>query len=69
MVVHGGGPDIPGTGPAGIESARSLTACGSPTRAATLDVTGEMVLVGKVNKEIVAQLHVAGVAAVGLRRG
>ena len=64
VVVHGGGPDI----------SRYSERLDLPVRFEQgLRVTDEptmelvkMVLVGKVNKEIVAQLHVAGVEAVGL---
>jgi acetylglutamate kinase len=64
VVVHGGGPDI----------SRYSDLLGIDVRFVDgLRVTDQrtmelakMVLVGKVNKEIVAQLHVAGVAAVGL---
>lgn len=64
VVVHGGGPDI----------SRYSERLGLPVRfveglrvtdAATMELA-KMVLVGKVNKEIVAQLNVAGVRAVGL---
>jgi acetylglutamate kinase len=64
VVVHGGGPDI----------SRYSERLDLPVRFEQgLRVTDEptmelvkMVLVGKVNKEIVAQLQVAGVGAVGL---
>lgn len=64
VVVHGGGPDISryserlGLEVRFVEGLRV-------TDAATMELV-KMVLVGKVNKEIVAQLHVAGVKAVGL---
>jgi acetylglutamate kinase len=64
VVVHGGGPDISrysdllGIDVRFVEGLRV-------TDAATMELA-KMVLVGKVNKEIVAQLHVAGVNAVGL---
>ena len=64
VVVHGGGPDISrysdllGLDVRFVDGLRV-------TDARTMELA-KMVLVGKVNKEIVAQLHVAGVAAVGL---
>ena len=64
VVVHGGGPDISrysdllGIDVRFVDGLRV-------TDARTMELA-KMVLVGKVNKEIVAQLHVAGVAAVGL---
>jgi acetylglutamate kinase len=64
VVVHGGGPDISrysdrlGLEVRFVEGLRV-------TDAATMELA-KMVLVGKVNKEIVAQLHVAGIPAVGL---
>ncbi|MCB0882736.1 MAG: acetylglutamate kinase [Thermoleophilia bacterium] len=64
VVVHGGGPDISryserlGLEVRFVEGLRV-------TDAATMELA-KMVLVGKVNKEIVAQLNVAGVRAVGL---
>lgn len=64
VVVHGGGPDISryserlGLEVRFVEGLRV-------TDAATMELA-RMVLVGKVNKEIVAQLNVAGVRAVGL---
>jgi acetylglutamate kinase len=64
VVVHGGGPDISrysdllGLDIRFVDGLRV-------TDARTMELA-KMVLVGKVNKEIVAQLHVAGVAAVGL---
>ena len=64
VVVHGGGPDISrysdllGIDVRFVDGLRV-------TDARTMELA-KMVLVGKVNKEIVAQLHVAGVNAVGL---
>ena len=64
VIVHGGGPDISrysdllGIDVRFVDGLRV-------TDARTMELA-KMVLVGKVNKEIVAQLHVAGVAAVGL---
>ena len=64
VVVHGGGPDISrysdllGLEVRFVEGLRV-------TDAPTMELA-KMVLVGKINKEIVAQLHVAGVPAVGL---
>lgn len=64
VVVHGGGPDISrysdllGLDVRFVDGLRV-------TDARTMELA-KMVLVGKVNKEIVAQLHVAGVSAVGL---
>jgi len=64
VVVHGGGPDINrysdrlGIDIQFIDGLRV-------TDAQTMELA-KMVLVGKVNKEIVAQLSVAGVSAVGL---
>ena len=64
VVVHGGGADISrysdllGLDVRFVDGLRV-------TDARTMELA-KMVLVGKVNKEIVAQLHVAGVAAVGL---
>jgi acetylglutamate kinase len=64
VVVHGGGPDISrysdllGLDVRFVDGLRV-------TDARTMELA-KMVLVGKINKEIVAQLHVAGVAAVGL---
>jgi acetylglutamate kinase len=64
VVVHGGGPDISrysdllGLEVRFVEGLRV-------TDEATMELA-KMVLVGKVNKEIVAQLHVAGISAVGL---
>jgi acetylglutamate kinase len=64
VIVHGGGPDISrysdrlGLEVRFVEGLRV-------TDEATMELV-KMVLVGKVNKEIVAQLHVAGTPAVGL---
>jgi acetylglutamate kinase len=64
VVVHGGGPDISRySDRLGLEVRfhEGLRVTDAPTMELV-----KMVLVGKVNKEIVAQLHVAGVQAVGL---
>lgn len=64
VVVHGGGPDISSySDRLGLEVRfeRGLRV----TDAATMELV-KMVLVGKVNKEIVSQITVAGAAAVGL---
>ena len=64
VVVHGGGPQINETlGKMGIESryVRGMRV----TDSETIDII-EMVLVGKVNKEIVALINQHGGAAVGL---
>jgi acetylglutamate kinase len=64
IVVHGGGPEINSwLNKLGIEAQfkNGLRV----TDAATMDVV-EMVLVGRVNKEIVALIHQAGGKAVGL---
>lgn len=64
VVVHGGGPDISRySDRLGLEVrfVHGLRVTDAPTMELV-----KMVLVGKINKEIVAQLHVAGVAAVGL---
>jgi len=64
VVVHGGGPDISRySDRLGLEVRfhQGLRVTDAPTMELV-----KMVLVGKVNKEIVAQLHVAGVQAVGL---
>jgi acetylglutamate kinase len=64
IVVHGGGPEINSwLNKLGIEAQfkNGLRV----TDAATMDVV-EMVLVGRVNKEIVAMIHQAGGKAVGL---
>jgi acetylglutamate kinase len=64
VVVHGGGPDISRySDRLGLE-VRFVQGL-RVTDASTMELV-KMVLVGKINKEIVAQLHVAGVAAVGL---
>ena len=64
VVVHGGGPDISRySDRLGLEVrfVQGLRVTDAPTMELV-----KMVLVGKINKEIVAQLHVAGVTAVGL---
>jgi acetylglutamate kinase len=64
VVVHGGGPDISRySDRLGLEVrfVQGLRVTDAPTMELV-----KMVLVGKINKEIVAQLHVAGVSAVGL---
>jgi acetylglutamate kinase len=64
VVVHGGGPDISRySDRLGLEVqfVHGLRVTDAPTMELV-----KMVLVGKINKEIVAQLHVAGVPAVGL---
>jgi acetylglutamate kinase len=64
VIVHGGGPDISRySDRLGLEVrfVHGLRVTDAPTMELV-----KMVLVGKINKEIVAQLHVAGVAAVGL---
>ena len=64
VVVHGGGPDISRySDRLGLEVrfVQGLRVTDAPTMELV-----KMVLVGKINKEIVAQLEVAGVAAVGL---
>ncbi len=64
VVVHGGGPDISRySDRLGLEVrfVHGLRVTDAPTMELV-----KMVLVGKINKEIVAQLHVAGAAAVGL---
>lgn len=64
VVVHGGGPDISRySDRLGLEVrfVQGLRVTDAPTMELV-----KMVLVGKINKEIVAQLHVAGVPAVGL---
>lgn len=64
VIVHGGGPQIGGMlKRLNIES--SFREGLRVTDDATMDVV-EMVLVGKVNKEIVSQLNLAGARAVGL---
>ncbi|MEW6581813.1 MAG: acetylglutamate kinase [Actinomycetota bacterium] len=64
IVVHGGGPDISRySDRLGLEVrfVHGLRVTDAPTMELV-----KMVLVGKINKEIVAQLQVAGVDAVGL---
>ena len=64
VVVHGGGPDISRySDRLGLEVrfVQGLRVTDAPTMELV-----KMVLVGKINKEIVAQLHVAGAPAVGL---
>ncbi len=64
VIVHGGGPDISRYADRlGLEVrfVQGLRVTDAPTMELV-----KMVLVGKINKEIVAQLHVAGVSAVGL---
>ncbi len=64
VVVHGGGPDISRySDRLGLEVrfVHGLRVTDAPTMELV-----KMVLVGKINKEIVAQLQVAGVSAVGL---
>ena len=64
VVVHGGGPDISRySDRLGLEVrfVHGLRVTDAPTMELV-----KMVLVGKINKEIVAQLHVAGAPAVGL---
>jgi acetylglutamate kinase len=64
VVVHGGGPEInTWLGKLGIEPQfkKGLRVTDAPT----MDVV-EMVLVGRVNKELVALINQAGVKAVGL---
>ena len=64
VVVHGGGPDISHySDRLGLEVrfVKGLRVTDAPTMELV-----KMVLVGKINKEIVAQLHVAGAPAVGL---
>ncbi len=64
VIVHGGGPQIGGMlSRLNIES--TFREGLRVTDDATMDVV-EMVLVGKVNKEIVSQLNLAGARAVGL---
>ena len=64
IVVHGGGPEINSwLGKLGIEPQFKLGL--RVTDAATMDVV-EMVLVGRVNKELVALINRAGGSAVGL---
>jgi acetylglutamate kinase len=64
VVVHGGGPDISRySDRLGLEVrfVRGLRVTDAPTMELV-----KMVLVGKINKEIVAQIQVAGAPAVGL---
>jgi acetylglutamate kinase len=64
VVVHGGGPDISRySDRLGLEVrfVQGLRVTDAPTMELV-----KMVLVGKINKEIVAQLHLAGAPAVGL---
>ena len=64
VIVHGGGPQI-GNMLAALNIESSFMEGQRITDDATMDVV-EMVLVGKVNKEIVNQFNLAGVRAVGL---
>ena len=64
IVVHGGGPQI-GNMLDALHIESSFREGQRVTDDATMDVV-EMVLVGKVNKEIVNQFNMAGVRAVGL---
>lgn len=64
VIVHGGGPDISRySDRLGLEVrfVQGLRVTDAPTMELV-----KMVLVGKINKEIVAQLHLAGAPAVGL---
>ena len=64
VIVHGGGPDISHySDRLGLEVrfVKGLRVTDAPTMELV-----KMVLVGKINKEIVAQIQVAGVPAVGL---
>ncbi|MGD9694213.1 MAG: acetylglutamate kinase [Thermoleophilia bacterium] len=64
VVVHGGGPDISRwSDRLGLEVrfVQGLRVTDAPT----MEIA-KMVLVGKINKEIVAQIHLAGAPAVGL---
>ena len=64
VVVHGGGPEINSwLGKLGIEP--QFKDCLRETDAATMDVV-EMVLVGRVNKELVSLINQAGGKGVGL---
>ena len=66
VIVHGGGPDISRySDRLGLEVrfVQGLRVTDAPTMELV-----KMVLVGKINKEIVAQLHVAGRARRGARR-
>ena len=64
VIVHGGGPQI-GSMLKQLNIESSFREGLRITDDATMDVV-EMVLVGKVNKEIVSQLNLAGARAVGL---
>jgi acetylglutamate kinase len=64
VIVHGGGPQI-GSMLDRLSIESSFREGLRVTDDATMDVV-EMVLVGKVNKEIVTQLNLAGARAVGL---
>lgn len=64
VIVHGGGPQI-GNMLKQLNIESSFREGLRVTDDATMDVV-EMVLVGKVNKEIVSQLNLAGARAVGL---
>jgi acetylglutamate kinase len=64
VIVHGGGPQI-GSMLKQLNIESSFREGLRVTDDATMDVV-EMVLVGKVNKEIVSQLNLAGAKAVGL---
>ena len=64
VIVHGGGPQI-GSMLKRLNIESSFREGLRVTDDATMDVV-EMVLVGKVNKEIVSQLAMAGARAVGL---
>ncbi|MCL1940268.1 MAG: acetylglutamate kinase [Desulfovibrionaceae bacterium] len=64
VIVHGGGPQI-GNMLKQLNIESSFREGLRVTDDATMDVV-EMVLVGKVNKEIVSQLNLAGAKAVGL---
>ncbi len=64
VVVHGGGPDISEYSKRlglDVNFVDGLRVTDEPTMELV-----KMVLIGKINKEIVAQLHVAGIEAVGL---
>ena len=67
VVVHGGGPDINAYSERldlDVNFVGGLRVTDEPTMELV-----KMVLIGKVNKEIVAQLHVAGAEAVACLRG
>jgi len=64
VVVHGGGPDINAYS-ARLDLDVNFVGGLRVTDEPTMELV-KMVLIGKVNKEIVAQLHVAGAEAVGL---